>query len=73
VKANGRAPRETSAPDDTGRAQEGRKGGRTRGFGDGTEEAIDLGGYEDLSRWLDELEARPAFKRALAMTAPAAQ
>lgn len=28
---------------------------------------IDLSGYRHLTRWLDELEQRPAFQRALAM------
>jgi GSH-dependent disulfide-bond oxidoreductase len=28
---------------------------------------LDLSGYVHLTRWLDELAARPAFKRALAM------
>jgi GST-like protein len=29
---------------------------------------MDLGAYSHLTRWLAELEERPAFKRALAMT-----
>jgi GST-like protein len=33
---------------------------------------MDLGAYPHLTRWLAELEARPAFKRALAMKPPAA-
>jgi GST-like protein len=28
---------------------------------------MELGGYRHLTRWIDELEARPAFARALAM------
>jgi GST-like protein len=31
---------------------------------------MDLGAYANLTRWLAELEERPAFKRALAMTPP---
>jgi GST-like protein len=31
---------------------------------------MDLSPYPSLTRWLDELEERPAFKRALAMTPP---
>jgi GSH-dependent disulfide-bond oxidoreductase len=31
---------------------------------------MDLGGYPNLTRWLAELEARPAFQRALAMAPP---
>src|SRR5688572_16867139 len=31
---------------------------------------MDLSGWAHLTRWLDELEARPAFKRALAMKPP---
>jgi glutathione S-transferase len=31
---------------------------------------MDLSAYSHLSRWLDELEARPAFQRALAMAPP---
>jgi GSH-dependent disulfide-bond oxidoreductase len=33
---------------------------------------MDLSPYPSLTRWLDELEERPAFKRALAMTPPKA-
>jgi GSH-dependent disulfide-bond oxidoreductase len=33
---------------------------------------MDLGAYSNLTRWLGELEERPAFKRALAMTPPKA-
>lgn len=33
---------------------------------------MDLSGYPHLSRWLDELEARPAIQRALALAKPAA-
>ena len=33
---------------------------------------MDLGAYPNLSRWIAELEARPAFKRALAMAPPKA-
>jgi GST-like protein len=31
---------------------------------------MDLGGYPNLTRWLAELEERPAFKRALALAPP---
>lgn len=34
---------------------------------------IDLSGYTHLSRWITELEARPAFQRAFALTPPKAQ
>jgi GSH-dependent disulfide-bond oxidoreductase len=33
---------------------------------------MDLSAYPNLTRWMDELEARPAFKRALAMAPPGA-
>jgi glutathione S-transferase len=33
---------------------------------------MDLSAYPNLTRWIAELEERPAFKRALAMKAPAA-
>jgi GSH-dependent disulfide-bond oxidoreductase len=33
---------------------------------------MDLGAYPHLTRWLAELEARPAFERALAMKPPSA-
>jgi GST-like protein len=33
---------------------------------------MDLSAYPNLTRWMDELEARPAFKRALAMAPPKA-
>jgi glutathione S-transferase len=34
---------------------------------------MDTSGYPHLERWLAELEARPAFQRALALTPPKAQ
>jgi GST-like protein len=34
---------------------------------------MDTSGYPQLERWLAELEARPAFQRALALTPPKAQ